>query len=549
MNSKPRKKTAKKRSKKGRSRGGLKLLFFAFFIACILLAGVFYFADFKTEAKKSDNTLVAGLERYLDDKKNSEASSQKKNLSQKPSLLAPNISEKAAAKGEQAVSGAHSRANLAVMEVLFDEAKAKGKIKIGGEKAKFEENDALNSPRERDKFDKERWSAPKIKDKISLDSGNLASRDTSGLGETDVKKIGDELNSSNLRPKSESAKSARNSDNAVKFDASRTPQRTHIFANSEAVIFDDTPMFENLSQNQAQNQALERTLKNEKIHIEFSDANDQAGQVGVKFNAENTPQSAESSEKEKDEKKKAKKEGEAKFAGSDKSGKKAGAEIKAAVKSGSKPRLVIIIDDVAYRHQADAIRSVNLKLTPSFFPSTSAHPETPILARRFSFYMIHLPMQALGGFKGAEIGTLTVNDDYEKIAKKLQSIKRDFPDLKYINNHTGSRFTSDATAMDRLMRAMRDENLIFVDSKTTSPTKVYGAAKKYSMPYIARDVFLDHDGSKAAVRKQLKYAVELAKKRSYAIAIGHPHKNTLEVLRESAKLLQEVEVVYLKDLF
>ena len=547
MNSKPRKKTAKKRSKKGRSRGGLKLLFFAFFIACILLAGVFYFADFKTEAKKSDNALVARLERYLGDKKNPEASSQKKNLSQKPSLLAPNISEKAAAKDEQAVSSAHSRANLADMEVLFDEAKAKGKIKIGGEKAKFEENDALNSPKERDKFDKEKWSAPKIKDKISLDSGNLASRDTSGLGETDVKKGDDELNSSNLRPKNESAKSARNSDNAVKFDASRMPQRTHIFANSEAVIFDDTPMFENLSQTQTQ--ALERTLKNEKIHIEFSDANDQAGQVGVKFNAENTPQSAEPSEKEKDEKKKTKKEGEAKFAGSDKSGKKAGAEIKAAVKSGSKPRLVIIIDDVAYRHQADAIRSVNLKLTPSFFPSTSAHPETPILARRFSFYMIHLPMQALGGFKGAEIGTLTINDDYEKIAKKLQSIKRDFPDLKYINNHTGSRFTSDAAAMDRLMRAMRDENLIFVDSKTISPTKVYGAAKKYSMPYIARDVFLDHNGSKAAVRKQLKYAVELAKKRSYAIAIGHPHKNTLEVLRESAKLLQEVEVVYLKDLF
>lgn len=549
MNSKPRKKTAKKRSKKRRSRGGLKLLFFAFFIACILLAGMFYLADFKTEAKKSDNALVAGLEWYLGDKKNSEASSQKKNLSQKPSLLAPNISEKAAAKDEQAVSGAHSRANLADMEVLFDEAKAKGKIKIGGEKAKFEENDALNSPKERDKFDKERWSAPKIKDKFPLDSGNLASRDTSGLGETDVKKGGDELNSSNLRPKSEPAKSARNSDNTVKFDASRMPQRTHIFANSEAVIFDDTPMFENLSQTQTQTQALERTLKNEKIHIEFSDANDQAGQVGVKFNAENTPQSAESSEKEKDEKKKAKKKSEAKFAGSDKSGKKAGAEIKAAVKSGSKPRLVIIIDDVAYRHQADAIRSVNLKLTPSFFPSTSAHPETPILARRFSFYMIHLPMQALGGFKGAEIGTLTINDDYEKIAKKLQSIKRDFPDLKYINNHTGSRFTSDAAAMDRLMRAMRDENLIFVDSKTISPTKVYGAAKKYSMPYIARDVFLDHDGSKAAVRKQLKYAVELAKKRSYAIAIGHPHKNTLEVLRESAKLLQEVEVVYLKDLF
>ena len=307
------------------------------------------------------------------------------------------------------------------------------------------------------------------------------------------------------------------------------------------MIFDDTPM------SQAQNNSLEQTLKKDKINIEFSDANDQAGQVEAKFDAENAPQIDESNRQER-----LKNDEKANFADSQKTDKKSSTktnEVKAAVKAGYKPRLVIIIDDVAYKHQADAIKSVNLKLTPSFFPATSDHPETPVLARRFSFYMIHLPMQALGGFKGAEIGTLTVDDDYEKIAKKLQSIKRDFPNLKYINNHTGSRFTSDAAAMDRMMRAVRDENLIFVDSKTTSPTKVYGAAKKYSMPYIARDVFLDHDGSKAAVRKQLKYAVELAKKRSYAIAIGHPHKNTLEVLQESAKLLQEVEVVYLKDLF
>ena len=544
MNSKPRKKAAKRRSKKGRSSGGLKLLLSVFLIACILLVGAFYLLDVRVKVK-SDNALIAKIERYFGDKSEPE---QKQNLSHKPSLSASNSSEKVTIKDAQAASGAHSRANLTDIKAIFDEAEAKGKIKIGGEKARAEEKNDQNLPNVQGKFDKNGQGVPATKDKISSESVNLASRDTSELDGANAKKVG-ELNSSNLSFKNEPAKTAQNGGDTVKFDASQTPQRTHIFANSEAVIFDDTPMFENLSQNQTQNQALERTLKNEKIHIEFSDANDRAGQVGVKFNAENTPQSAESSEKEKDENKKAKKKSEAKFAGSDKSGKKAGAEIKAAVKSGSKPRLVIIIDDVAYRHQADAIRSVNLKLTPSFFPSTSAHPETPILARRFSFYMIHLPMQALGGFKGAEIGTLTINDDYEKIAKKLQSIKRDFPDLKYINNHTGSRFTSDAAAMDRLMRAMRDENLIFVDSKTISPTKVYGAAKKYSMPYIARDVFLDHDGSKAAVRKQLKYAVELAKKRSYAIAIGHPHKNTLEVLRESAKLLQEVEVVYLKDLF
>jgi len=545
LNSKPRKKAAKRRSKKGRSRGGLKLLLSVFLIACILIAGAFYLLDVRVKVK-SDNALIAKIERYFGDKSEPD---QKQNLNYKPSLSASNSSEKVTIKDAQAALGVHSRANLTDIKALFDEADAKGKIKIGGEKARAEEKNGQNLTNEQAKFDKSAQGAPATKDKISPESVNLASRDTSELGETSAKKVG-ELNLTNLSSKNKPAKSAQNSGDNVKFDGYQAPQRTHIFANSEAVIFDDTPM------SQAQNNPLEQALKKEKIHIEFSDAkdtaNDQVGQVEVKFDAENAPQSAEQNEQEKIEKEKPKKDEKAKFADTKKTDKKSATEtneVKAAVKAGYKPRLVIIIDDVAYKHQADAIKAVNLKLTPSFFPATSAHPETPVLARRFSFYMIHLPMQALGGFKGAEIGTLAVDDDYEKIAKKLQSIKRDFPNLKYINNHTGSRFTSDAAAMDRMMRAMRDENLIFVDSKTTSPTKVYGAAKKYSMPYIARDVFLDHDGSKAAVRKQLKYAVELAKKRSYAIAIGHPHKNTIEVLQESAKLLQEVEVVYLKDLF
>ena len=541
MNSKPRKKAAKRRSKKGRSHGGLKLLLSVFLIACILLVGAFYLLDVRVKVK-NDNALIAKIERYFGDKSESE---QKQNLSHKPSLSASNGSEKVTIKDAQAASGAHSRANLTDIKALFDEAEAKGKIKIGGEKARAEDKNGQNLPNEQAKFDKNVQGAPATKDKISPESVNLASRDTSELDGANAKKVG-ELNLTNLSSKNEPAKSAQNSGDTVKFDGSQAPQRTHIFANSEAVIFDDTPM------SQAQNNSLEQALKKEKIHIEFSDANDQAGQVEAKFDAENAPQNSEQNEQKKIEKEKPKKDEKAKFADSQKTDKKSATEtneVKAAVKAGYKPRLVIIIDDVAYKHQADAIKSVNLKLTPSFFPATSAHPETPVLARRFSFYMIHLPMQALGGFKGAEIGTLTVDDDYEKIAKKLQSIKLDFPNLKYINNHTGSRFTSDAAAMDRMMRAVRDENLIFVDSKTTSPTKVYGAAKKYSMPYIARDVFLDHDGSKAAVRKQLKYAIELAKKRSYAIAIGHPHKNTLEVLQESTKLLQEVEVVYLKDLF
>jgi len=53
---------------------------------------------------------------------------------------------------------------------------------------------------------------------------------------------------------------------------------------------------------------------------------------------------------------------------------------------------------------------------------------------------------------------------------------------------------------------------------------------------------------KPLIREQLRQAVTKAKKNGYAIAIGHPHKNTLEVLRDSKDLLEGVDLVYLKDL-
>ena len=521
-------------------RGGFKLLFSAIFIACILLIGAFYFLDVKFKPDAAEK-LIAKAQEYLSVSKKEETA----NLASFKSGAAD------ADEVQNSYSGVHSRANLTDIKALFAQAsvnEASLEKKYDGAGAAFLQashtqselgSDFLNDDQD------ERTKFVKHQNVIARDKISLESRDPSEL------------------------------EGAVKNGLAKKDGRGNENLNSPDPYGERNGEFDGIqaskSANKTQRDALEQTLKSPKFTIDFGAQNagesglgdtdaagvdksaqtqNQEGRQDAKVSIQMSGQNARDKEDAQSAKNEDKADGKKdekpqKLAGSISEDKKS----KIYSKPGAKPRLVIIIDDVAYRHQVDAIKSVNLKLTPSFFPTTSAHPETPVLARRFGFYMIHLPMQALGGFKGAEIGTLTVNDDYEKISKKLQSIKRDFPNLKYINNHTGSRFTSDATAMDRLMRAMRDENLIFVDSKTTSPTKVYGAAKKYSMPYIARDVFLDHDGSKAAVRKQLKYAVELAKKRSYAIAIGHPHKNTIEVLQESSKLLQEVDVVYLKDLF
>ena len=211
-------------------------------------------------------------------------------------------------------------------------------------------------------------------------------------------------------------------------------------------------------------------------------------------------------------------------------------------------KLVLIIDDVATFEHASMIKSLGLKITPSIFPATKTHPDTPSIARSFEFYMIHLPMQAKH-FDSPEIGTLMINESFESMHEKIKKIRKDFPRAKYTNNHTGSRFTSDYDAMDKAYRALIEQGFIFVDSKTIAQTAVARAAKKYNQPYISRDIFLDDDPSASAVRRELVAAVNLAKKRGYAIAIGHPKKNTIAVIKASKNnILKDVEVVYLKDI-
>jgi len=214
---------------------------------------------------------------------------------------------------------------------------------------------------------------------------------------------------------------------------------------------------------------------------------------------------------------------------------------------GTTPKLAIIIDDVSFAWQTRSIKEIPYKVTPSFFPPTKGHPDTVRLSHDFEFRMIHLPMESKN-YSSPEPDTLNAVDSSEVIEKRIKRIKEWFPEIIYYNNHTGGSYTADYNAMDRLVKVMKEHGLVFVDSRTAGNSKAPEITKKYNMFLYSRDVFLDNSLDKNLIRAQLKEAVAKAKKHGYAIAIGHPHKNTLEVLKESQDLLEGVDMVYLKDL-
>jgi len=93
------------------------------------------------------------------------------------------------------------------------------------------------------------------------------------------------------------------------------------------------------------------------------------------------------------------------------------------------------------------------------------------------------------------------------------------------------------------MQVLKNNNIQFVDSRTTPKSVVKQYATKYGMRYIGRNVFLDNTPTKKAIKIQLQKAIEIAKKTGSAIAIGHPYNATFEALKESKEMLSGITVV------
>lgn len=223
----------------------------------------------------------------------------------------------------------------------------------------------------------------------------------------------------------------------------------------------------------------------------------------------------------------------------------------------AKPQLAIIIDDVATMQQYNSIKSIPFKLTPSIFPRSKATPNTPQIAKQAPFFMVHLPLEALNFYQKGHRWILTSNTK-EEMQTIIDEIKRDFPRLEYINNHTGSKFTQTYESLEKLLDILNNEKITFLDSRTSSKTqsaKYYAnhnitPQNKCQSVFLKRDIFLDNELDIPKITQNIIDSINLAKKRGYAIAIGHPHKETILALKNATNYIKDsgVELVYVNEL-
>jgi polysaccharide deacetylase 2 family uncharacterized protein YibQ len=172
-------------------------------------------------------------------------------------------------------------------------------------------------------------------------------------------------------------------------------------------------------------------------------------------------------------------------------------------------------------------------LTVSVLPNHAHSAEIAAEAHRRGYQvMLHLPMVSVGK-EIPEARELRPGMATSELSGELQGMLESVPYAVGVNNHQGSLATSDPHLMHELMPLLRGRNLFFIDSRTTAASVALDTARKDGVRSASRNVpFLDDVRDVTAIRRQLSLAFKHATEKGEAIAIGHPHPETLRALSE-----------------
>ena len=215
-------------------------------------------------------------------------------------------------------------------------------------------------------------------------------------------------------------------------------------------------------------------------------------------------------------------------------------------------RVALIIDDLGY-DSVLARKFMDLKIPVSLSVLPCA-PFTKRIAaearKRGCSLMVHLPMEPKRyPAVNPGPGTLYTTMDAKQILHQLSDDLAQVPGAKGVNNHMGSLFTEDREKMTIVLRALKQHGLFFVDSRTTPDSVGYDLARKIGIPTAKRTVFLDNDLHPEAIESQVRRLLNMARHKGWAIGIGHPHKETLRLLKNDLSGKQDgVEIVPIEEL-
>lgn len=239
--------------------------------------------------------------------------------------------------------------------------------------------------------------------------------------------------------------------------------------------------------------------------------------------------------------------------------KQSAAPVKAAPAAAPKPntpaavkgKLAVVIDDAGRDLESQHVyESLGIPLTLAVMPNQVHTRDAALSWHAHGLPVIlHQPMESVSGI-GMESKVILTSMGDEEIRSLLKSSLSQVPEAVGINNHQGSKATTDRHTMDVVMNELHHRRLFFFDSRTNSTTAADAAAASYGVPYVRNDLFVDNEADVAAISSMIREAAKRAQKYGTYVIIGHCRPKTAEAFRQMVPQLEKegIQFVYVSSL-
>ncbi len=211
------------------------------------------------------------------------------------------------------------------------------------------------------------------------------------------------------------------------------------------------------------------------------------------------------------------------------------------------PLIAIIIDDMGLdRRLANSLTDLDIPICFAMLPDL---PYTKRIAHTAMEngveLLLHLPMEPKN-YPEVNPGDLAllINMEEDEIISYTNKMIKMVPGIVGVNNHMGSRFTENEEKTAIVLNEIKKHNLFFIDSRTATKSIAYKLSKEKGIQTNGRDIFLDNNTTIQEIKIQMEKLLSYARSTGSGIGIGHPYKETYQVIKEYVpKLQSEFRVV------
>ena len=218
------------------------------------------------------------------------------------------------------------------------------------------------------------------------------------------------------------------------------------------------------------------------------------------------------------------------------------------------PEIAMIFDDLGESlRDVRELYSLGVPLTVAIIPGLKHSEDIAYVAKNCGFsIMVHLPLEpsAKANYTHAQYKFITRRMSDRNINALLRYYLHGVPSAIGVNNHMGSAATQDRHMMDIVLDNIKQNNLIFIDSRTSLESIAYDMALKKGIVAGQNQGFIDAVMDVPSIEKKLDHLAQLAQEQGKILIIGHPRKTTIAALKNKLPLLKtKVRFITLKEYF